>query len=207
MLRDVMFGNRRHFNEMLASSEEGIASNILADRLQRLVRSGLLTRDEAGRGRKATYSLTDAAIELVPVFAELGAWGYGTDQRAPSLRIAPNVSRRGDQNFGRSSWQNCASRTLLIGAQKKDRTVLTTGRRTALVDPDPRSPVGRGWPVRLTPDGRPALKLQRDVGPLLSPYAPDGAPLPPPPGRRGALHARRERAPGRHASGHRERDA
>lgn len=85
MLRDVMFGNRRHFNEMLASSEEGIASNILADRLQRLVRSGLLTRDEAGRGRKATYSLTDAAIELVPVFAELGAWGVRHRPTSPEL--------------------------------------------------------------------------------------------------------------------------
>ena len=38
VLRDVMFGNRRHFRELQTSSEEGIASNILADRLQRLVR-------------------------------------------------------------------------------------------------------------------------------------------------------------------------
>ena len=37
VLRDVMFGNRRHFRELLAGSEEGIASNILADRLKRLV--------------------------------------------------------------------------------------------------------------------------------------------------------------------------
>ena len=30
VLRDVMFGNRRYFRELLAGSEEGIASNILA---------------------------------------------------------------------------------------------------------------------------------------------------------------------------------
>ncbi|MGO4285727.1 winged helix-turn-helix transcriptional regulator, partial [Bosea sp. TAB14] len=44
VLRDIMFGNRRHFREMLAKSDEGIASNILADRLKRLVERGLLSR-------------------------------------------------------------------------------------------------------------------------------------------------------------------
>ena len=33
VLRDVMFGNRRHFRILQERSEEGIASNILADRL------------------------------------------------------------------------------------------------------------------------------------------------------------------------------
>lgn len=75
VLRDIMFGNRRHFRELQAGSQEGIASNILADRLKRLVQAGLLTRDDAGRGQRATYSLTEQAIQLVPVFAELGAWG------------------------------------------------------------------------------------------------------------------------------------
>ena len=37
VLRDVMFGNCRRFRELPARSEEGIASNILADRLKRLV--------------------------------------------------------------------------------------------------------------------------------------------------------------------------
>ena len=36
VIRDMMFGNRRHFRELLTESEEGIASNILADRLKRL---------------------------------------------------------------------------------------------------------------------------------------------------------------------------
>ena len=44
VIRDMMFGDRRHFRELLAGSEEGIASNILADRLKRLVAAGLLTR-------------------------------------------------------------------------------------------------------------------------------------------------------------------
>jgi DNA-binding HxlR family transcriptional regulator len=39
VIRDIMFGNRRHFRELLGHSEEGIASNILADRLKRLLAS------------------------------------------------------------------------------------------------------------------------------------------------------------------------
>jgi DNA-binding HxlR family transcriptional regulator len=52
-LRDVMFGNRRCIRELLAGSEEGIASNILADRLRRLAGASLLTREDAGVGRRA----------------------------------------------------------------------------------------------------------------------------------------------------------
>ena len=87
VLRDVMFGDRRYFRELLAGSEEGIASNILADRLKRLVGAGLLTRADARPGQRAKYSLTEAAIELVPVIAELGAWGVRHRNTTPRLRV------------------------------------------------------------------------------------------------------------------------
>jgi hypothetical protein len=41
IIRDMIFGNRRHFRELLTKSEEGIASNILADRLKTLVEQGI----------------------------------------------------------------------------------------------------------------------------------------------------------------------
>jgi DNA-binding HxlR family transcriptional regulator len=76
VIRDVMFGNRRHFRVLLNESEEGIASNILADRLKRLVASGLLSKvDDPTHKQKAIYSLTEKAIQLVPLFAHMGAWG------------------------------------------------------------------------------------------------------------------------------------
>jgi DNA-binding HxlR family transcriptional regulator len=62
-----MFGNRRHFRVLQAPSEEGIASNILADRLRRLVSAGLLTRADAGRGRRVTYSLTELRPPSLPM--------------------------------------------------------------------------------------------------------------------------------------------
>src|SRR5947208_7230920 len=87
VLRDVMFGNRRYFRELLAGSEERIASNILADRLKRLVEAGLLTRATVRPGQRAKYSLTEPAIELVPVIAELGAWGVRHRDTTPRLRV------------------------------------------------------------------------------------------------------------------------
>src|ERR1700761_4200433 len=76
VLRDVMFGNVRYFREVLANSEEGIASNILAARLHRLTDNGLLGRggDESHR-QKVRSSLTEPSIQLVPVMAALGSWG------------------------------------------------------------------------------------------------------------------------------------
>jgi DNA-binding HxlR family transcriptional regulator len=95
VLRDIVFGSRRLFRELLAGNQEGIASNILADRLRQLVAGGLLTRDDAGRGRRATYSLTEPAIQLVPVFAVLGSWGLrhrGTDE---PLRVRAELLEAG----------------------------------------------------------------------------------------------------------------
>jgi DNA-binding HxlR family transcriptional regulator len=76
VVRDVMFGNRRRYRELLKASEEGIASNVLADRLKRLVAAGLLSKAGDPRHKQsAIYSLTEPAIQLLPLLATMGAWG------------------------------------------------------------------------------------------------------------------------------------
>jgi DNA-binding HxlR family transcriptional regulator len=76
IIRDMMFGNRRHFRELLTLSDEGIASNILAARMKRLQEHGFITAAaDPSHKQKVIYSLTDKAIQLVPVIAVLGAWG------------------------------------------------------------------------------------------------------------------------------------
>ena len=75
ILRDVIFDDRRHFRALLLGSPEGIASNILADRLVKLVEAGVLARGTAMRGQRARYNLTEAGIRTVPVLYALGAWG------------------------------------------------------------------------------------------------------------------------------------
>jgi len=89
VIRDIMFGNRRHYRELLNQSVESIASNVLADRLKTLVEAGLLTRrDDPTHRQKAIYSLTEPAIQLVPLLAQIGAWGrrYTPASREHSVR-------------------------------------------------------------------------------------------------------------------------
>lgn len=75
ILRDMIFGGKRHFRELLRS-EERISSNILADRLKLLLAEGMITKaDDPTHKQKVIYSLTDKSIALVPVFALIGAWG------------------------------------------------------------------------------------------------------------------------------------
>ncbi|WP_330182416.1 helix-turn-helix transcriptional regulator [Nocardia sp. NBC_01503] len=95
VLRDIMFGNRRHFRELLNNSEEGIASNILSDRLKRLTAAGLLSRDDARPGQKAEYRLTEPAIQLVPIMAHLGAWGLRHRPTTHTLRVRAELLEEG----------------------------------------------------------------------------------------------------------------
>jgi DNA-binding HxlR family transcriptional regulator len=95
VLRDIMFGNRRHFRELVAGSEEGIATNILASRLKQLVAGGLLTRDDARRGQRATYSLTEAGIQVLPVLVALGSWGLAHRHGEQRLRVRAALLRDG----------------------------------------------------------------------------------------------------------------
>lgn len=96
IIRDIMFGNRRHFRELLGASEERIASNILADRLKKLVERGILSRrDDPTHKQKAVYSLTERGIELLPVLVAMGAWGRKYLLTAPELAIRQQLMEEG----------------------------------------------------------------------------------------------------------------
>src|SRR4030081_1313077 len=77
IIRDVMFGNRRHFRELLTKSEEGISSNILADRLKTLLAQGIITwSDDPSHKQKGIYSMTEQGIDLLPMPAQMSGWGF-----------------------------------------------------------------------------------------------------------------------------------
>lgn len=102
IIRDLMFGNRRHYRELLTRSEEGIASNILADRLKRLTEAGMITRrDDPSHKQKAIYSLTEPAIQLVPLLAQMGAWGRRHTPTSEDLSIRAELLEEG----GPAMWQ------------------------------------------------------------------------------------------------------
>lgn len=76
VIRDIMFGDRRHYRELLVNSEEGISSNILAERLKTLLDCGIITKaDDPTHKQKAIYTLTEQGIELLPILAQIGGWG------------------------------------------------------------------------------------------------------------------------------------
>ncbi len=96
VIRDLMFGNRRHYRELLTQSEEGIASNILADRLKRLMQAGLISRrDDPSHKQKGVYSLTEPAIQLVPLLAQMGAWGRRHTPASEELSIRAQLLEEG----------------------------------------------------------------------------------------------------------------
>lgn len=95
VLRDIMFGNRRYFRELLSRSEEGIASNILSSRLKQLVAAGLLTREDSVRGQRARYSLTEAGIQTLPIMVALGNWGLDHRPGTRELRVRAEILRDG----------------------------------------------------------------------------------------------------------------
>lgn len=103
VIRDVMFGNRRHFTELLSQSEEGIATNILTDRLRKLVDNRLLAKTQDPRHKqRQLYSLTERSIQLVPVFATLGAWGSVHLPVTPELSVRARLLAEG----GPELWHN-----------------------------------------------------------------------------------------------------
>jgi DNA-binding HxlR family transcriptional regulator len=74
ILRDMMLRGFHSYNQFL-ESYEGIATNILADRLKRLIAHGIITtREDPSDGRKFLYVLTDKGIDLAPVLAEMVLW-------------------------------------------------------------------------------------------------------------------------------------
>lgn len=123
IIRDIMFGHRRHYRDLLNNSEEGIASNILADRLKKLVDASLLsTKPDPAHKQKTIYSLTEPAIELVPILAQMGAWGRRFTPATRELSIRAQLLEEG----GPAMWEALMTelRGLHLGTEPPQRSVI-----------------------------------------------------------------------------------
>jgi DNA-binding HxlR family transcriptional regulator len=82
VMRDVLLRGKSHYREFLAS-EEGIATNILADRLSRLEAAGLLERTggEPRSGRQS-YRATAKGEDLIPLLLQMMLWSAAHDPLA-----------------------------------------------------------------------------------------------------------------------------
>ena len=76
IIRDMMFGGKRHFRELLQSDEK-IASNILTDRLAMLEREGIISKEsDPEHKQKIIYSLTEKGIDLLPIITQMVVWSF-----------------------------------------------------------------------------------------------------------------------------------
>jgi DNA-binding HxlR family transcriptional regulator len=135
IIRDIVFGNKRHFRELLTQSIEGIASNILADRLKRLLEEGILSKaDDPSHKQKAVYSLTEKGIDLVPVLAQMAVWGRKYLPVSDELGIRAQVLEEGGPALWRDFADELRERHLGKPSNKKRRGPSVTERLQAAYD-------------------------------------------------------------------------
>ena len=97
VLRDLLLRAKSRYKEFLAS-EEGIATNVLAERLRRLEEERLVTKSRpSGGGRQFVYRPTAKALDLLPVLLEISCWSAKYD---PLTAAPPAVVRRIRKNRG-----------------------------------------------------------------------------------------------------------
>jgi DNA-binding HxlR family transcriptional regulator len=136
VLRDVIFDDRRYFRALLTGSIEGIASNILSDRLVRLVEAGILSRGTAARGQRARYSLTEAGIQTLPIIYALGNWGLDWRPGNDELRSRQRLMHDEGPAFIEELMDELRARHL--GAPSKPRTGPGPFERLEAPTPRPR---------------------------------------------------------------------
>lgn len=80
IVRDLLFKNLRTFTQFAAAGE-GIASNVLSDRLERLQTAGILEqRPDPDDGRRVVYRLTEKGLDLAPALIEIVIWAAKHEQ-------------------------------------------------------------------------------------------------------------------------------
>jgi DNA-binding HxlR family transcriptional regulator len=93
IIRDLMVRGYRTFKQFHEAGE-GIATNILANRLQKLEAAGIITAEaEQSDGRKSNYRLTEKGIDLAPVMLELLIWAARHEETAAPCVLIDNFAK------------------------------------------------------------------------------------------------------------------
>ena len=90
ILRDILLLDKRHYHNFL-DSEEGISTNILADRLKKLEREDIISKKiDPDNKKQFIYSPTKKCLDLLPIILEIALCGakYDPDTKAPPKEIA-----------------------------------------------------------------------------------------------------------------------
>jgi DNA-binding HxlR family transcriptional regulator len=96
VIRDLMVRANRTFKEF-QDAGEGIASNILADRLQKLQAAGIILQEfDESDGRKVNYRLTEKGIDLAPVLLDLLIWGATHEPTGAPCEVIAEMAKNRD---------------------------------------------------------------------------------------------------------------
>lgn len=80
IIRDMVFDGKRFYSDFL-NSKEGIATNILSDRLKKLEANGVIESKKYEKLKtKKVYSLTEKGKRLVPILVEVILWSAEYDE-------------------------------------------------------------------------------------------------------------------------------
>jgi DNA-binding HxlR family transcriptional regulator len=118
IVRDMMVRGFSTFKQFV-ESDEGIATNILADRLRRLEEYGIVaSAADSGDGRKSIYRLTQKGIDLAPVLTEMVLWAARHEQVGnQELVRALQKDRHGFEKRVREQWAQAAAGVLQAEAR------------------------------------------------------------------------------------------
>ena len=91
VIRDMMFAGRHEFHEF-ANAEEGIATNILVDRLKRLLDDEIIKSVPHPTNKKRKYYyLTRKGKALMPLMTEMAIWAH---TYLPEVKIPKDIVRK-----------------------------------------------------------------------------------------------------------------
>ncbi|MBC8240292.1 MAG: helix-turn-helix transcriptional regulator [Alphaproteobacteria bacterium] len=86
VIRDIMLQGKKTYSEFL-EADEGISTNILADRLKHLETEGIIEKSRDPENYKSyLYALTEKGRDLAPIVLEIVAWSGKHDQRSCASR-------------------------------------------------------------------------------------------------------------------------
>ena len=107
IIRDMMLRGFRSYKEFL-ECYEGIATNILADRLQKLMAYGIIeAKPDPEDGRKLIYRLTKKGLDLAPVLTEMVLWAAAHEETGNQPLVRQMRENRENFLAGiRARWQN-----------------------------------------------------------------------------------------------------
>jgi DNA-binding HxlR family transcriptional regulator len=109
IIRDMMLRGARTYKEFL-EGYEGIATNILADRLRKLAAYGIIAAEpDPADGRKLIYRLTKKGIDLAPVLTEMVLWAAAHEKT--ENRALVELMRKDKEKFMEGVRRRWAERT------------------------------------------------------------------------------------------------